>query len=116
MLSGNLQTGYLISLSPVQGDHDEREDADVDAEGLGEGAELAHELGQVPALEERGVELERDAEDGDDHVGRGEVGDVEVGDGVHGAGAGDHHDDQEVAEDGQQADAAVAEREEEDDA
>ena len=69
---------------PVDGDGDQGEDADVDAERLGEGTELAHELRQVPALQQRGVELEGDAEHGDDDVGEGQVGDVEVGDGAHG--------------------------------
>lgn len=82
-----------MSAVPVDGDGDQSEDGHVDAERLGEGTELAHKCGQVPALQQGGVELERNAEDGDDDVGRRQVGDVEVGDGVHGRGDGDHADD-----------------------
>ena len=94
---------------PIEWDDDEREDADIETERLGEGAKLAHELGQIPPLEECGVELEGDAEDGDDHVGHGQVGDVQVGHALHRAGEGDDEDDQEVAADGQQGDHPVAE-------
>ena len=45
---------------------------------LHEGAELAHEEGEVPLLEEGGLELEGDAEDGDDAVGQRQVPDVDV--------------------------------------
>ena len=50
---------------------------------LQEGTQFAHERGQIPSLEERGLELEGDAEDGDDDVGHGQVADVEVDHGVH---------------------------------
>ncbi len=43
---------------PVHRDCDQGEYADVYAERLCEGTELAHELGQIPTLEESGVELE----------------------------------------------------------
>ena len=61
-----------------------------------EGAELAHDLGQVPALQQRRAELQRepmkgehgsgtitahlegDAEHGEHHVSQSQVGDVEV--------------------------------------
>ena len=102
--------------SPVERDGDQREDADVDAQGLGEGAELAHELGELPPLEQRRVELERDAEDGDDDVGGGQVRDVEVGHVLHAARRRHHEDHQAVAEDGQQGDEAVADGEQHDDA
>lgn len=93
---------------PVQGDGDQGEDADVDAKGLREGAEPAHEGRQVPPLQEGRVKLEGDAEDGDDDVRRGQVRDVEVDDVAHGAGARHHADDEAVAADGQQRDEPVA--------
>ncbi len=48
---------YLVLNSPVQGDGDEGEDADVDAEELHGGTELAHELWKIPPLEQSRVEL-----------------------------------------------------------
>lgn len=50
---------------------------------LQEGTQFAHEGGQVPALEEGRLELERDAEDRDDDVGHGQVSDVQVDHRVH---------------------------------
>ena len=43
---------------PVQGDCDQGEDAHVDAQDLHEGAELAHELRQIPALKQGRIELQ----------------------------------------------------------
>ncbi len=48
----------VVDCIPVHRDCDQSEYADVHAERLCERAELAHELGQVPTLEESGVELE----------------------------------------------------------
>ena len=48
----------VVNCIPVHRDSDQGEYADVYAERLCEGAELAHELGQIPTLEESGVELE----------------------------------------------------------
>ena len=92
---------------PVHGDSHQREDADVDAEDLDGGAELAHELGQVPALPQGRVELKRYGKEGDGHVGQGQVGDVVVGDGPHSRGHDDHIDHQAVAHKGSEADKAV---------
>ena len=50
---------------------------------LDEWTELAHEEGQVPLLEERRLELEGDAEDGDDAVRQRQVADVDVDHGAH---------------------------------
>lgn len=67
-------------------------------------------------MKECRIELEGDTEDGNDDVRKGQVCNVEVGDGVHGAGAGDHEYDQDVAENGQETDTTVAKGEDQNDA
>ncbi len=54
--------------------------------------------------------LEWDAEERYCDVSEGQVGDVEVGDVVHGPGGGHDADDERVAADGHQGDGAVAQR------
>ena len=63
-----LKSKRYTNLLPVECDGDEGEDADVDAEDLHGGAELAHEGGQVPPLQQRRPELERDRQHRDRHV------------------------------------------------
>jgi len=82
----------------VDGDHDQRADAHVHRNVADERRDRAQRLRQVPALQQRRLELERDAEDADDHVGAAEVGDKEVGDGLHAAVRRDDGDDERVAE------------------
>ena len=58
--------------------------------------------------------LEGYAEDGDEDVGRGEIGDVEVGDVPHRSRGPHNKDDETVAKDGHEGDEAVASGEEKD--
>ena len=81
----------------VLGDGDEREDGGVDGDVLEEGAEGAHEVGQVPPLQQRRLEVEGDVEGADDEVGQRQVGDEEVGDGAHPTAPHHHVDHQRVA-------------------
>ena len=53
---------FITRYSPVHWYGDECEDADVNAERLGERAELAHELWQVPSLQKGRVKLQNDDE------------------------------------------------------
>ena len=83
---------------PVKGDGDQSEYADIDAEDLNRRAKLTHKLGQIPSLQQRGVKLERNCEEGDGHVGEGQVGDVVIRHRPH-PGRGKHHvNDQRIAQ------------------
>ena len=81
----------------VLGDGDEREDGRVDGDVLEEGAEGAHEVGQVPPLQQRRLEVEGDVEHADDEVGERQVGDEEVGDGAHPPAPHHHVNHQRIA-------------------
>ena len=54
-------------------------------------------MGQVPPLQQRRLEVERDVERADDEVGQRQVGDEEVGDGAHPTAPHHHVDHQRVA-------------------
>ena len=88
-----VQNGPVAILS----DGDEREDGRVHGHVLEEGAERTHDVRQVPPLQQRRLEVERDVEHPDDEVGQCEVRDEEVGDGAHPPAPHDHVDDQRVA-------------------
>ena len=89
-------------------DGDEREDGGVDGDVLEEGAEGAHEVGQVPPLQQRRLEVERDVEHPDDEVGQRQVGDEEVGDGAHPPAPHHHVDHQRVTCDAEKGDRDLA--------
>ena len=78
-------------------DGDQRENGRVHGHVLEEGAEGAHEVGQVPPLQQRRLEVERDVEHPDDEVGERQVGDEEVGDGAHPPAPHHHVDHQRIA-------------------
>ena len=52
-------------------------------ERLHEGTELTHDLRKVPSLHQSCSELEGNAEDSEDHIRECQVGNVEVGHGLH---------------------------------
>ena len=69
--------------------------------------ERTEEIWQRPLLQEGGLELERDDQQPDDDVRQGQVGDEEVGDGLHAAAGEDDEDDGGVAQDGGEGGGAV---------
>ena len=69
-------------------------------QSLHEGAELTHELRQIPPLNQSCAELEGNTEESEDNVRQGEVGDIEISDGLHPPGDQDHVHHQRVTDDG----------------
>lgn len=92
---------------PIHRDGRQREDRHVHADQLHERAERAHKLGQIPALEQGRLELERDGEHANGDVGQRQIGDEHVRDRLHLLGGEDDPDDERVAYHRQYADGAV---------
>jgi len=74
---------------------------------------MAERLAERPRLEEAGDRRERDGEQAHDDVGHGQVGDEDVGDGLHRAARRHDVDDEAVAGDAEHEDNDV-ERDEND--
>ena len=73
-------------------------------QSLHEGTELAHELRQVPALDESRSKLEGNTEESEDNIREGEVGDIEVRHGMHPSGDQHYVHHQAVPHDGNKLD------------
>ena len=100
----------------VNSDEREGDDTNVDRELFDERRRGAEEVRQVPALKQRRLELERDAEDAQGNVGDREVADEEVRHRLHVTVAHDHDDDQRVPDDRDHGDGPVEDRQKGDEA
>lgn len=94
-------------LVAIYGDGCECEDGDVHAEHLNEWTEGAHEARQIPALQDGRLELKRNGEEPDDDVRHGQIADEEVRHRVHLPGSDDDPYHESIADNSNQAYAAV---------